>query len=657
MALIVLFVGFFSPFRTHAQATYPTPPYSSPTSVSVSTTDPGPSAEEKVECGWLTAPLACVKNIALNTLVYLGYLILTLVSVLLYLAGTILNYVINETILNMAARVSQMGGINIAWKVIRDVMNIAFIFLLVYESIKVIIGVSNTGTVQKFIVNLVLAAVLVNFSLFFTKILIDASNVVTVGFYNSIIGSSNVQVLGGNSISGLSVPFMRSLGVSSFWSLDLITSVTRGGNQGGLLIMAIGGSILFLVVSFVFFAIAIMFIIRYIALILLMMLSPIAYMGIALPAIKPYSKQWWDALQSQLLFAPLYMLMTWVIFTLMNSGFLPNATGLSWSALLTGELGVANGVKASPGTEALLFNFALVIGLAIASLVIAKQTAVKGSSLISAAMGKATAFAGGAVFGGVAAVSRGTVGRAGQAIAGNQWLRERAPDSRIARTLLKTGEKTGSASFDVRAGGIGKTAFAGVDTGKAGGKGGYQVAREEKIKKRMDFAEKNITQVVTGDNIENEMNNRRWTSGDNRAFLTGIGLTPAQIAQINAHGASKNQMEALGINAMQAEHMRRQVHNDMTAATTQENLNRRDRYLHNLSQTHWYTPNLYSGVSEDAEAAERMRSGKKAKKGGKDKILEDLAKVLKEEATEETAETGTPPTTPPAPPPSPPPTP
>ena len=123
---------------------------------------------------WTDCILDVIGSIAYNT-------ILKLAAFILYLAGTILDFVINFTIVDMASNLSKLTGINMAWKVIRDLMNMAFIFLLVYEAIKLIIGQSDTGKIKNFITFIVLASLLINFSLFFTKVMIDASNIVTIG--------------------------------------------------------------------------------------------------------------------------------------------------------------------------------------------------------------------------------------------------------------------------------------------------------------------------------------------------------------------------------------------------------------------------------------------------------------------------------------------
>ena len=291
------------------------------------------------------------------------------------LAGMFLNFVLKYTIIDMSAHINgglsydgtqiqALTGINVAWKVVRDLINIVFIFLLVYEGIKMIIGLSDINKIRKFVSMIVLASLLVNFSLFFTKVLIDASNIVTISIYQSILGSE-----ANKEDSGLSNPIMNALGLQSiFDNKGTMPSVTDG--VGAILIFGVGTILILLIAAFVFYAIAIIFVIRYITLIVLLMLSPVAYMGMALPFLKKYADEWWDALNSQLLFAPIYMIMTWVVLTLMSSdGFAPQK---SFKDLLLG-----GGVKPQPETVGVALNFAIIIGLLVFSLIIAKSTSLR----------------------------------------------------------------------------------------------------------------------------------------------------------------------------------------------------------------------------------------------------------------------------------------
>ena len=415
----------------------------------------------------------------------IAYVIFQLASLIMWIAGGLLDFVINNTILNMAKNLSGMDGINTGWKVLRDLMNIAFIFLLVYEGIKMIIGQSDITQVKKFITGIVLASLLINFSLFFTKVMIDASNVVTIGLYNSILSDAGSTKASG----GLSNAYQQALGTQGF--LDGPT-IEKGDsfpdNNYNRLVVLLMASLLVIITSFIFFAISVLFIVRYIVLLLLLILSPIAYMGMALPGIAgKRASEWWDSLWGQLLFAPIFMLMTWVILTLITS---PNFTGVAFDPNEWTNFARA-GLKA-PGVISLLFNFVVIIGLAIASLVISKKWSTQGSSMISDLSGKATTFAGNTLLGGTARFSRATLGRYGNKIINDENsedLKRRAAKGEIgARIKLASANFATGSSFDIRA--TKKLGFqelaktTSLDFGKADAKKeNYKAIREEEAKK------------------------------------------------------------------------------------------------------------------------------------------------------------------------------
>jgi hypothetical protein len=416
--------------------------------------------------------LPTVNEIINNAITVIGYLIMQFTSLFLGLGGIFLNFVLKYTVVDFAAHINggvidgvnvvKMSGINIAWKVMRDLMNIAFIFILIYEALKLIIGLGNLAQIKKFIAMVVLASLLINFSLFFTKVIIDASNIVTIGFYNSIIAGSG----------GLSNSITSSLGLISTYEKSAIENIQQnaGNEAANIFIISMGASLLFIITAFVFFAIAIMFLVRYLVLILLLMSSPIGFMGLALPFMKPYANQWWDSLKGQCLWAPVYMIMTWVILTLIRSpGFTSNNTG--------DQTNIAKVFVGNGSSIGLIVNFGVIIGLIIASLVISKGIAKKGSNQIGTATKWATAAAGGAIMGGAAATMRNTVGRAGNAATSSEWLKDKASQSGAtgwaARTALRTGDVAAKSSLDVRAtksfGSLAKstgTDFGKVDTKK-----------------------------------------------------------------------------------------------------------------------------------------------------------------------------------------------
>ncbi len=418
-----------------------------------------------------------------------------IMSLILFLAGKLLDTVITYTVVHMSANISGLTGINITWKAIRDIMNLVFIFMLIYEGIKLIISKSSSGEVKNLIVGIVMASILVNFSLFFTKLLIDSSNIVTIGFYNSIVGPDSAPS-GTLSSRTLSNAYQQALGLQGWYSSNAIPATfkgpTDGGSQYDILTVGVMTSILFLITTFAFLAISVMFVVRYIVLLILLILSPIAYMGLAFNGLKKYAGQWWDSLWGQWLFGPIYMIMTWVIMTLLlNGGFIPTKAD-EWANLLKGS---------APSLD-LLLNFAIVIGLSIASLAIAKGQATKGAGQIGKMIDKGTSWAGNAVMGTASSVGRKTFGLAGNAVANSETLKKLAASEatglggftarKFGKAAIKVGDRTAKSSFDIRStnlggGLIGATS---VNFGKGADrkKVNYQKDLENDAKKEAEFA-------------------------------------------------------------------------------------------------------------------------------------------------------------------------
>ncbi len=431
-----------------------------------------------VECS-LTHWGQCVMNGMADIVTYLlNNIILRIASWILYIAGTLLDFVLRYTIIDLKVHLDELTGINITWKVIRDLMNMAFIFILVYKGIELIIGVGSKESIKKFLSTLILAALLVNFSLFFTKILIDVSNIVTIGFYKAIIQSANQPIPVTDTtgqqfvpLSGISTPFMTNLGLASFWARgNFDVARNAAGGNANMMLIPLLGSVLFIVTAFVFVAISFIFIIRYITLVILLILSPVAYMGSALPGFGSSSKDWWDTLTGQLTFGPVYMIMTWVVLQLMStSRFIINQD--AFGQLVSGGMG-QQGVPYEQSSISFIFNFVILIGLIIASLTVAKSTASKGSKFVGKATKNFTSFAGNQVFGGASRIGRFAIGGTANAALGSERMKnllylknsdgtlKRDEDGNLiaksgvsgwaSKSVIKATNRTAQSSFDTR---------------------------------------------------------------------------------------------------------------------------------------------------------------------------------------------------------------
>ena len=365
--------------------------------------------------------------------------ILKLASYLTYLSGTVLNYIVQYTVVDMKLHIEEANAVNNAWGVIRDVANMGFIFVLLYAAIQTILGIGSDT--KKLIVNIIVVAILINFSLFFTKLVIDASNVLAITFYDAIAPGA----LSSDASIGLSTSLMQPLGVQSIWKI----AKSFEGEQ--LLTIGIMGTIVSLIAAFIFFAVAIMFVIRFVVLIFVLILSPIAFMAFVLPQLKKHADQWKDALIGQAFFAPIYFLLTWIVIVVARG--MPTNTD-TWANALTGVAG-PNGELLPPPTTSIgiVVNFIIIIVLLITSLIIAKEWSGKAGSGVGKLTSWAMGAAGGATLGVAGRAGRYTLGAGAEAFKESKAykrLEAASPNSRLARLTLAAADKTRTSSFDIQ---------------------------------------------------------------------------------------------------------------------------------------------------------------------------------------------------------------
>lgn len=393
--------------------------------------------------------------------------ILKLSALVLFIGGKILNEILQYTVTNMSSNLQGtkdaagiisggMPGIDIAWGKIRDLANMAFIFVLLYIAINTILQ-TNTGKIKGLLAKVIMVALLLNFSMLFTKVIIDVSNIVTLTFYNNILTSGKLpkeqtaNTLGGNEKPGLSDAFMDQLRLGSLYSSPFADNSNGAEvsydnlrtqlDWGKVFVFGIMGSAFMLVTAFVFFSVAILFVIRYVVLIILIILSPIAFVSQIIPSMEGNGKKWWSTLFGQCMFAPMYMIMTW----------------LTLSILAGITQGLSNGnmieaLKNSGGSVSIFVNFAIVICIAIASLVIAKSTSASAAGTMVSKVAGTIAGVGVAT---TAALSRRTVGWTANKVASSETLRNAtSSDSWLARNVAKAtligADKTRKSSFDLR---------------------------------------------------------------------------------------------------------------------------------------------------------------------------------------------------------------
>ncbi len=423
-----------------------------------------------------------------------------LCSLILGIAGFLLNTVIDTTIIGIKSLLDGISGINIAWSVIRDLVNISFIFILLYTAIMTIVG-EGGQQIKKAITGVVLAAILINFSLFFTKVVIDTSNLVTITFHEAIVTNCGEDATVRATLSDC---IMQPLGLGTLYQPTDETLEGLNGNISKALTISIGGSIFILIAAFIFLAISIMLIVRFVTIIFLLIFSPIGIVGFFLPHFAGQSKKWWSEVSDQVLFPPAFMILMWVVLTILRTAdFVGLGSTAQLSDMFDGAATAVSGAAGSttaPGFIGLIFNFIIIIALLIGTLTISKGFSKKGGEMGSK-------FAGAVLGGGLGFVGRRTVGRIANNAANSEKLKEAASQSGFrgasARLALRSAQSTTKSSFDLR--GANSSISKQLGAGSATGKGGFGVFAKDKIEKEKKFAETLKASDLEKDRIESNL--------------------------------------------------------------------------------------------------------------------------------------------------------
>lgn len=436
-------------------------------------------------------------------LAYISQTVLEMAAVVLMGSAMLFNALIDMT-LNIKDFVTKVPIVNLGWTTFRDFTNIFFIFIILFIAISTIMGNEGYG-IKKLLGKTIITAILINFSLFFTQIIIDTSNIVALQFYAKITENipkgeptSSVNATETND-GGISAAFVKAVGLQKIYTsngstqsavataeTNYLESTSNGNPWYNIIIVGIGGTVFILITSFILIAGAFMLLIRTLTLIFLMILSPLAFMGGILPSTQGYVKQWWDVLIKNALFAPAYMALLYLVasMVLKNTGSSLNPNNANFVDMLTGNnqadwIGV-------------LTTYIILNALMIGCIVLASKIGAGGSSMAmkwgknigNTTLGFVGRGVGGATFGAGAWVGRKAIGGSAD------YLAERMRSSNFASTAV--GRRTMGAlkgiaggSFDARnVAGVGKTLGIG-----SGSTGGYRGALDATVKAKTEYGE------------------------------------------------------------------------------------------------------------------------------------------------------------------------
>ncbi|MFA5987005.1 MAG: hypothetical protein WC819_06705 [Parcubacteria group bacterium] len=370
-------------------------------------------------------------------------------------------------------------GIYTGWQTVRDVLNMFFIFFLIYSAFCTIFQISRYH-IRSTWVMIVVMALLVNFSWPISRILIDMSNM-TMSW---MLGSD-----GGNKIK--SDGLMSQLGEKSEFAKIII------GKKKGEKVVLTGSSteyqqlFLGIVTAFLFLvtvgAIAFLFVIRIIALAVLLVFASAGFALAAFPSTASQANKWWSAFTKYLFAGPLLLFVLLLSVSILSG----MATDFGKSAE-----GAVKGNVANTSTGVMFLQYIVTLVILWTGLLTAGAMGDGASSIVLSGAGKVKGWAQNKVKQGAWGSTK-FVGRRADIVGGHlsknlgdhveKWsggktrlgLSGRAPSSYV-RNIGERWKNMGEADKKKYAGYVEESKAAGLEKGGPGGDKGARTAYANK---------------------------------------------------------------------------------------------------------------------------------------------------------------------------------
>lgn len=423
-------------------------------------------------------------------------------GIFLWIGGSLLDYTIHYLVIGMGAFLEANLGVIIdqLWTTIRDLFNLLMIFGLIFIGFQVLL--KNESSAKRTLSFFIVAALLINFSLFFTKAIIDFSNIAAFQIHNALVyqGSlfqqasigldpdfregdtpTSLLLFGGpdSEVKSITGAFMQAIRLTSYADGSALDNMRKDASiiSGRFIFFAIVMMFFMIFAAFTFAAGAVILIARFVALVLFMIFSPMMFLAWIFPAWGQYGEKWWKHFLSYSFVAPAYLFMLYL--SLFAVGAMDTSDG-SFAKAFSAE-------STQNGTFYIFLYFFMTTGFLLASLMVAQKMGVVGGNAAVAGTRYVRNFVGGASFGLAARGLRNTVGYGAQRVADSSDLKKATARGGIrglaARATMAAGKKVGDSSFDLR-----NTENVGnnLNLGK-GKKGGYKTQRDKVLKQEEEL--------------------------------------------------------------------------------------------------------------------------------------------------------------------------
>ncbi len=247
------------------------------------------------------------------------------------------------------------------WIVIQGLTNLGFILALLFIAGSTILKMDIAGAISKLLPRLLLAALLINFSLVVGGALIDISRILMAIEVNTMSDKTKLDQIAADILSKSGVyEVVWTKSNNKLFPLaakEVSAADVESGAQGwNIVINIMIANILVWFVTIGLGVVAIFLFIRHVALLLLLIASPIAYLAAVFPKTSKFTNWWWSEFLKYVFMGPIILFFLILIPTISGGDF-TKLFGNSGSFL----------ESALQGVVTILLTIGTVIGATIAS--------------------------------------------------------------------------------------------------------------------------------------------------------------------------------------------------------------------------------------------------------------------------------------------------
>ncbi len=267
-----------------------------------------------------------------------------------------------------------LDSVYLLWAFIRDFFNLFFIFLLLFSAFATVFQIEQYGLKKNFF-KIIIAAVAINFSFPFTRIIIDLGNVPMYFFADGIVSAGATKE---NALLSIPNALFSSTGMGSIVAIPDPT-------QEDMLVPLITAIIFTFIFMITLVTLAFLFVLRLLKLVILLILSPIGVAASIVPGLKKFGSQWMGELLKTVFWGPaaMFMIVLALRFSaeIQGSGFAQGLSGTAPAQNATSQSSII--------AQGVFFIPVIMMWMAMG---IAKSSGIQGSKFITDKADKAVAW-------------------------------------------------------------------------------------------------------------------------------------------------------------------------------------------------------------------------------------------------------------------------